>query len=558
MKYLISILLVITFLSCSQEETLTPTKIVSLKQGDLIGYEKDDTEYFLGVPYAEAPVNDFRFKAPQSHEGWDGILNAQSTSKTCIQAQEGDGLLGRFAEIFITSAGLEWWQERLITDGSFLLSYLPDLNLSPEQSEDCLYLNIIKPKKLENGSLPVMVWIHGGGYRGGDGGGFYISDSFAKEGIILVTINYRLGPLGFMAHPLLSAESPKKVSGNYGTLDQIHALKWVQANIHKFGGDPNNVTIFGESAGGASVETLVSTGLAKDLFHKAIAQSGYTVGRARKLTERVGEFSSAEEMGESFAQFFTGKDNPTLEDLRSAPVNAFYYEDSDHEDKDWSWFPIQDGWVFSETTQASFTKGNTNDIIYVAGFNANEGTNLFPLIYSGDPLEEDWITQVWNFSDFSFIPLPNEVKQYAENLNYSSLRAAKELYGDLSFGGDGYFMASQYAKNGGDTYLYYFEKKPSSENQTLDATHGLELFYLFQSPIPFWPWNYKDIRVSRVMIKDWASIAKYGKPKSKWDKFDPSNPQALHYGDEIEFKELQKIDLYRDLERVYLREGKNY
>ena len=207
MKYLISILLVITFLSCSQEETLTPTKIVSLKQGDLIGYEKDDTEYFLGVPYAEAPVNDFRFKTPQSHEGWDGILYAQSTSKTCIQAQEGDGLLGRFAEIFITSAGLEWWQERLITDGSFLLSYLPDLNLSPEQSEDCLYLNIIKPKKLENGSLPVMVWIHGGGYRGGDGGGFYISDSFAKEGIILVTINYRLGPLGFMAHPLLSAES---------------------------------------------------------------------------------------------------------------------------------------------------------------------------------------------------------------------------------------------------------------------------------------------------------------------------------------------------------------
>ena len=243
MKYLISILLVITFLSCSQEETLTPTKIVSLKQGDLIGYEKDDTEYFLGVPYAEAPVNDFRFKTPQSHEGWDGILYAQSTSKTCIQAQEGDGLLGRFAEIFITSAGLEWWQERLITDGSFLLSYLPDLNLNPEQSEDCLYLNIIKPKKLENGSLPVMVWIHGGGYRGGDGGGFYISDSFAKEGIILVTINYRLGPLGFMAHPLLSAESPKKVSGNYGTLDQIHALKWVQANIHKFGGDPNNVTI---------------------------------------------------------------------------------------------------------------------------------------------------------------------------------------------------------------------------------------------------------------------------------------------------------------------------
>ena len=215
MKYLISILLVITFLSCSQDETLTPTKIVSLKQGDLIGYEKEDTEYFLGVPYAEAPVNDFRFKTPQSHEGWDGILYAQSTSKTCIQAQEGDGLLGRFAEIFITSAGLEWWQERLITDGSFLLSYLPDLNLSPEQSEDCLYLNIIKPKKLENGSLPVMVWIHGGGYRGGDGGGFYISDSFAKEGIILVTINYRLGPLGFMAHPLLSAESPKKVSGNY-------------------------------------------------------------------------------------------------------------------------------------------------------------------------------------------------------------------------------------------------------------------------------------------------------------------------------------------------------
>ena len=281
----------------------------------------------------------------------------------------------------------------------FLVELLTRFNLSPEQSEDCLYLNIIKPKKLENGSLPVMVWIHGGGYRGGDGGGFYISDSFAKEGIILVTINYRLGPLGFMAHPLLSAESPKKVSGNYGTLDQIHALKWVQANIHKFGGDPNNVTIFGESAGGASVETLVSTGLAKDLFHKAIAQSGYTVGRARKLTERVGEFSSAEEMGASFAQFFTGKDNPTLEDLRSAPANAFYYEDSDHEDKDWSWFPIQDGWVFlkplklvsrKETPMTSFT--------WLGLMRMKE--QIFSFIYSGDPLEEDWITQVWNFLTF--------------------------------------------------------------------------------------------------------------------------------------------------------------
>ena len=161
-------------------------------------------------------------------------------------------------------------------------------------------------------------------------------------------------------------------------------------------------------------------------------------------------------------------------------------------------------------------------------------------------------------SDFSYLPLPDDVKAYGESLEYSKERSANELWGDLAFGGDGFFMVNQFASNGGEAYLYYFEKGPSSDTQTLDAAHGLELFYLFDNIVPFWPWKKIDDEIRDTMLKDWTDIAKYGKPRSDWQKFDPNNPKAMHYGQRIEFKTPEKLSLYKSLEKVYLEEGKNF
>ena len=285
------------------------TEIISLPQGDIVGFAKGDTDYFLGIPYAEPPIGTNRFEPPKSHRGWSDVLEAKEAEKQCMQPQGEEGELSEFFEVFLTKSGMKRWEQIILENAAWLFA---SLDFEKQQSEDCLFINIIKPSKIDNGSLPVMVWFHGGGYNFGNGDGLYITDRFAKRDVILVTMNYRLGPFGFFAHPLLSETSKMGVSGNYGTLDQIQALKWVQTNIHLFGGDPDNVTIFGESAGGASVETLVSTKLAKDLFHKAIAQSGYTVGRARNIREQKGDLISAESLGEKFFYSISGIDNPII------------------------------------------------------------------------------------------------------------------------------------------------------------------------------------------------------------------------------------------------------
>ena len=534
------------------------TEIISLPQGDMVGFAKGDTDYFLGIPYAEPPIGANRFAPPKSHKGWNDVLKAKEAEKQCMQPQGEEGELSEFFEVFLTKSGMKWWEQIILENAAWLFA---SLDFEKQQSEDCLFINIIKPSKIDNGSLPVMVWFHGGGYNFGNGDGLYITDRFAKRDVILVTMNYRLGPFGFFAHPLLSETSKMGVSGNYGTLDQIQALKWVQTNIHLFGGDPDNVTIFGESAGGASVETLVSTKLAKDLFHKAIAQSGYTVGRARNIREQRGDLISAESLGEKFFHSISGIDNPSVEDIKNLSADLFFETEKFEKENDSEqagWFPIEDKWVFDSPTQISFTEGKTNDVIYVAGFNANEGTNLSPFVFGEKLNENDWIKQTWEMSDFSYLPLPDDVKAYGESLEYSKERSANELWGDLAFGGDGFFMVNQFASNGGEAYLYYFEKGPSSDTQTLDAAHGLELFYLFDNIVPFWPWKKIDDEIRDTMLKDWTDIAKYGKPRSEWQKFDPNNPKAMHYGQRIEFKTPEKLSLYKSLEKVYLEEGKNF
>src|SRR6478672_2809038 len=218
------------------------------------------TTVYFGVPYAAPPVGDLRWKAPQAPQKWDGVRDASQTPAACMQPKVFDDI--NFAKV----------------------------------SEDCLTLNVWVPAKAKK--APVMVWIHGGGFAAGGGDEpRHNGEAFAKKGVVLVTINYRLGVFGFFAHPDLTKESPSHASGNYGLLDQIAALKWVKANIAAFGGDPSNVTIFGESAGSFSVSALVATPLAKGLFQKAIGESGAFF----TLTERSMPLAAAEQQGATFA-----------------------------------------------------------------------------------------------------------------------------------------------------------------------------------------------------------------------------------------------------------------
>src|SRR5512133_1745973 len=244
--------------------------VINTENGTVSGYKSGEISIFKGIPFAAPPIGDLRWKAPQPVKNWTGVLKCESFSASPVQRKPVPFMM---------------WTEEFITP--------------PEKlSEDCLYLNIWTPAKQAKEKLPVFVWIYGGGFNSGSAAcAVYDGEEMAKKGVIFVSFNYRVGVLGFLVHPELSRESPDKVSGNYGLLDQVAALIWIKKNIAAFGGDPQKVTIGGQSAGSMSVCALVASPLAKGLFHGAIAQSGGILnGLARS------NFADAEKSGLAFME----------------------------------------------------------------------------------------------------------------------------------------------------------------------------------------------------------------------------------------------------------------
>ena len=251
---------------------------IKMEGGLVEGTVQDGITFYKGIPFAAPPTGDLRWRPPQPVKNWDGVLKADKYAPACPQIQ-------------------------------FYIPIFPKV----ETSEDCLYLNVwtpaqsppAAPLRVGGESLPVMVWIYGGGFvMGATSTPLYSGEQLARMGVIVVSIAYRVGPLGFLAHPDLTAESPQKVSGNYGLLDQIAGLQWVQRNIKAFGGDPGRVTIFGESAGGISVSMLAASPLAQGLFHRAICESGGSFHPARrdKEPDSIQLLAGAEAAGVAFAQ----------------------------------------------------------------------------------------------------------------------------------------------------------------------------------------------------------------------------------------------------------------
>ncbi len=284
---------------------------------------------FKGIPFAAPPVGDLRWKAPQPVAPWTEVRQATAFGPRCQQG-----------------------------------SIFNDMIFRDEMSEDCLYLNVWAPAKA-GGKLPVMFWIHGGGFQAGsaseprqDG------EQLARKGVIVVSANHRLGVFGFFAHPELTNESAQKASGNYGLLDQVAALAWIKANIASFGGDPGNVTIFGESAGSFSVSALVASPLAKGLVHKAIGESGayFTLGSGGLQTRQL---PAAEEQGQKFAMALGTADLAALRAKPAADVLAAALKGQ--------WFaPIIDGYVLPKTVPEIYAAKAHNAVPLLAGWNADE------------------------------------------------------------------------------------------------------------------------------------------------------------------------------------------
>ena len=310
--------------------------------------------------------------------------------------------------------------------------------------------------------------------------------------------------MGYFAHPTLSDESEFNSSGNYGTLDQIQALKWVQENIENFGGDPSNVTIFGESAGGHAVRQLMSSPLSIDLFHKAIAQSSYGISNTLNLKKPNGLIKSAEESGKDFVKTLgiNADDADLLQKIRDIPARELQQvgdgmvvpEDAtNQEDYEISaaWMPNIDGWVFEDSALNVSKFGKTHNIPLLIGFNGFEGSSLLPMFYTKNQHlnDDDWIKSIWELGMPAHAEeLPEGYRAWAESVDLDSYLAAQKLWGDLNFGSSTYYSALNHSKVNSDTYFYYFNRAPASKDQCICL-------------MPFFPDGLRIILMIRLVSK---------------------------------------------------------
>ena len=318
--------------------------------------------------------------APARSSPGKGSATRLRFQSICPQANDNENdFFGRMVD----GQGMGWFRRTLFKLAVGVVSKEPE-------SEDCLYLNVRTANLDGAEKQPVMVWIHGGGHQTGSGSNeFYQSDALTQRGVVLVTLNYRLGLIGYFAHPALSAESKQGVSGNYGTLDQIAALRWVRDNIAAFGGDPDNVTIFGESAGGESVAHMMTSPLARGLVHRAIIQSASTGGLLIHLDRPVLSFLSAEAAGKTFAEKAVEGDEDRIRGLRAMSVDELYAALRKFPEVDTYTYPTIDGYVLPESVMEAFLDGDQAPVPLLVGSNSDEGSILYSLgnaaLYGSSP-----------------------------------------------------------------------------------------------------------------------------------------------------------------------------
>jgi para-nitrobenzyl esterase len=447
--------------------------IVKVRDGALRGARTGEVASFLGIPYAAAPVGDLRWRAPRAPAKWAGERDATKAPATCFAA------------------------------------------------EDCLYLNVYTPAGAKPGDkLPVMFWIHGGSFTGGSGmsgfGANHDGTEFAKKGIITVTINYRLGRAGWFTHSALAKEG---ATGNYGLMDQIAALRWVHDNVAAFGGNPSNVTIFGESAGGISVNYLMLSQDARGLFQKAIAESGFgrnqptpmaiALGYGRKVADQNG---------------IKGEDAAAAAALRKLPIigqdaNKYFPASTGLADQTRP-YPIVDGRYIRDPIADGFAKGLEARVPFITGGNSNEASLFRPTAADLDAITDrkDALLAAYD---------PGKTGNKLRIVN-DLVTVQRVIEPDRN-------LARKHTKNGAPTWVYYFSYLTPAERATsLGARHVAEIKYVFNGPgqntLP------EDWATAASMNAYWAAFAKYGDPGAAggpaWARFDEAREAAIEFAND--------------------------
>lgn len=472
-------------------------EVVKVEGGSIAGTTNKigDVHIFKGVPFAAPPVGNLRWKAPQPVVAWDGVKKCDAFGASPMQ-----GSPAPFGP---------WSEEYLIPKEPI--------------SEDCLYLNVWTGAASPKEKRPVLVWIYGGGFAsGGTGCAIYDGEAMAKKGIIFVSVNYRVGIFGFFAHPELTKESPNHASGNYGILDQVAGLKWVQKNIAAFGGDPGNVTVAGQSAGSMSVNCLVASPLCKGLFKHAIAESGASF--VTSPIRGVATLQMAEADGAKLG---------TLTDLRNMPAADLMKKQSGFRS------PIVDGYSMPQSIAQTFAAGKQNDVDLLTGWNEDDG------VIFGKPqtaAEFKAAAEKQYGADAA-----TYLQYYPASTDDEAAASQGKVSRDMIFGVQNYTWANVQANNSKHkVYLYHFTRRlpATGDYVKYGAFHTGEVAYAYDNLdfVKRCPWQPVDRELAKDMSGYWANFVKTGNPNGSglpgWPAYNTTNNTTMILGETVEPKPL--------------------
>jgi para-nitrobenzyl esterase len=479
------------------------TGVVLLDSGPVRGRSEKSIREFLGIPYAAPPVGELRWRPPQAVAVWSKVRNATEFGPACPQSGP----------------------------------------LEPACDEACLSLNVWTPARKAADKLPVMVWIHGGGFNfGATSQSEYHGRNLAQKGVVVVTLNYRLGPLGFFVHPQLAAESGKAVAGNYGLLDQIAALGWVRRNIAAFGGDPDQVTIFGQSAGSRSVSLLTLSPLAKGLFCRAIAQSGGPIIGSEYLNPFFdGNMANVSRMGETLSDRLgcpQGVDALSCmraksagEVIKAADCSAGLF------DEGLFFAPVFDGWVLPGDVRTAFSPGAPHNVPMIVGSTGDEGT-----VYLRG--EKDLsLSKYQTFLNVRFGPDTAKASaMFPAKDDQDVFQAINKFITVAVNAQPARLMARTLAEGNSKAFLYRFTRRPNTAKaRELAAFHGVDLAYVFGNMTDSEGYTATDRELSRQVMAYWVNFAKYGNPNGpglvEWPAYDSSSDMSLEFSDGLIVRE---------------------